>query len=253
MSDARIGAAKKVVPGQLDVWGGVKTLQVPIDADTRDGGRDGGEDSTQLKPGLVLAKLIPRDASITHGTFAVAATYTFDGVAIADPQTHSANDVYFNPTTNLFRLSDGTDWSDTTLAVITDNSAAVGVGIGSGDPAPVVIDSEAEVAAYFAENGFVDSNLYVYYDEAASEVRTATGYTAAVLSDAYIDYDADADTGAHLEENSVVLLDVIPDISAETQWATVLVSGVLNRNELRFRTAADKTVFEFGKAPFHSI
>ena len=253
MLDPGLGTSKKVVPGKLDIWGEYRTINALIDAGARDGGIDGGGSSKQLKAGLVVARKIPREASITHGTFAVDNTYTFEGVADTDPASPSANDVYFNPTTNVFRLYGGSSWADTTLAIITANTNAVGIGIGSGDPAPVVINSEDAVVAYFVENGFTATNLYVYYDASAGEVRTATAFTAAVIGDGYSDYDTDADDGTQLEENSAVLLDIIPDISTGDQWATVLVAGVVPREQLRFRTAADKTAFEFGKAPFHSV
>ena len=69
----------------------------------------------------------------------------------------------------------------------------------------------------------------------------------------YKDYDNDGTDGTQLEENCVILLEPIDDISTADQRAHVAMGGVVRYNQLRFKTAADKTAFELGKAPFGAI
>jgi len=71
----------------------------------------------------------------------------------------------------------------------------------------------------------------------------------------YSHYDTDAINGTQNEEDCVILLEIIDDISDGNQQAHVGVGGVIRRDQLRFNLAADKTGFETDahKAPFDSI
>ena len=71
----------------------------------------------------------------------------------------------------------------------------------------------------------------------------------------YKDYDTDGADGTQLEENCVILLEPIKDISTGHQRGHVAMGGVVRFNQLRFKLAADKTGFitDLGKAPFGTI
>ena len=117
-------------------------------------------------------------ASITQVAFTgYFSTYNNRGTfnADADVSSPALNDIFFSLSRNSFRLYNGTTWIDRTIAQVS-SSSHVGVGIGGVNP-PVTIDTEEEVAAYFALNGFVSSNTYLIYLATLDEVREATGYT----------------------------------------------------------------------------
>ena len=126
------------------------------------------EDETTTTPG-----------SITQTAFAAASGLNYRNVLNADPATAVANDIYFATQQNSFRRYTGTTWVNINLTTATGQGVTVGIGIGAGSPVPIVRDSEAEVVAFFAANGFSSSNYYIYYDATAGEVREATGYTPA--------------------------------------------------------------------------
>ena len=69
----------------------------------------------------------------------------------------------------------------------------------------------------------------------------------------YKEYANAASDGSQLEENCVILLQPINDISTGDQRAHVAPNGVVRAAQLRWATAADKTAFEFGKASFAAI
>ena len=120
-------------------------------------------------------------ASITQIAFTgYFITYNNRGVFNADADVSSPvlNDIFFSLSRNSFRLYNGTTWTDRTITQVT-SSGHVGVGIGSVNP-PVTIDTESEVAAYFALNGFNSGNTYLIYLASLDEVREATGYTPSV-------------------------------------------------------------------------
>lgn len=85
-----------------------------------------------------------------------------------------------------------------------------------------------------------------------SEKRLMPGLVLGKLTTGgkYKDYDSDGTDGTQLEENCVVLVNVIEDISTGDQRAHVAVGYTFKRDQLRFRTAADEAAFEYGKAPF---
>lgn len=69
----------------------------------------------------------------------------------------------------------------------------------------------------------------------------------------YKDYNQDGSDGTQLEDNCVVLMDVIEDISTGDRRAHVAVGYSFKRDQLRFRTAGDEAAFEYGKAPFFAV
>ena len=119
-----------------------------------------------------------------------------------------------------------------------------------------------ERAGYLDIHGH--ETFFVVIDKGARDGGTAGGGDSKTLlpgtllgkvtaTGKYKDYDNDGTDGTQLEENCVILLEPIDDISAGDQRAHVAMGGVVRYNQLRFKTAADKTAFELGKAPFGAI
>ena len=119
-----------------------------------------------------------------------------------------------------------------------------------------------ESAGYLDIHG--NESFYVVIDDATRDGGTAGGGNATELKPGLVlgkvtatgkfkDYDYDGTDGTQLEENTVILLEPIANISTADQRAHVAPNGVVRYNQLRWRTAADKTNFEIGKASFATI
>ena len=119
-----------------------------------------------------------------------------------------------------------------------------------------------ESAGYLDIHG--NESFYVVIDTATRDGGNAGGGNATALKPGlvlgkvtaggkYKDYDHDGTDGTQLEEHCVILLEPIQNISTGDQRAYVASNGVVRYNQLRFRTAADKTNFELGKASFAAI
>ena len=116
--------------------------------------------------------------------------------------------------------------------------------------------------------GFLDINghqsYYIEIDSDARDGGTAGGNDSKELlpglvlckvttGGLYKEYANAASDGTQLEQNCVILLEPINDISTGDQRAHVAPNGVVRAAQLRWKTAADKTAFEFGKASFAAI
>ena len=119
-----------------------------------------------------------------------------------------------------------------------------------------------ERAGYLDING--NESYYVEIDMATRDGGTAGGNASTELlpglvlgklttGGRYTDYDQDGTDGSQLEENCVILLEPVDDISTGHQRAHVAPNGVVRAAQLRWATAGDKTAFEFGKASFAAI
>ena len=119
-----------------------------------------------------------------------------------------------------------------------------------------------ERAGYLDIHG--NESFYIEIDSGARDGGTAGGNGSKELlpglvlgkvttGGKYTDYDNDGADGSELEQNCVILLEPINDISTGDQRAHVAPNGVVRTAQLRWATAADKTAFEFGKASFAVI
>ena len=152
-------------------------------------------------------------ASITSAVFSdYFVTYNNRGVHNADADVTSPvqNDIFFSLSRNSFRLYNGTTWTDRTIVQVTSTSH-VGVGIGGVNP-PVTIDTDAEVAAYFALNGFISSNTYLIYLSSTGTIREATGYTPSS--------SVDSSALVEVSEQSTSTSGTATDLSIGTRTAT---------------------------------
>ena len=156
-------------------------------------------------------------ASITHAPFTgYFADYTDRGIHAAegDVTSPAQDDIYFDTARNSFRLYNGTVWNDRTVAQVT-NTSHVGVGIGAGTPIPITIDTEEEVAAYFANNGFDSANTYLINLTGQSNIREATSYTASSSTTTSDLVPLNRPTSFHYQGRRTIVLDADRDETDE--------------------------------------
>ena len=128
---------------------------------------------------------------VTHAAFTgYFPGYTDRGVHASDSDVSSPvdDDIFFSTSRNSFRLYNGSNWVDRSVAQVT-STTHVGVGIGSGTPIPITVDTYAEVTSYFASNGFDTSNTYLIYIAGQPNIREATTYTAATTEYSMVPID----------------------------------------------------------------
>ena len=183
-------------------------------------------------------------ASITQVAFtAYFSTYNNRGTFNADADVTSPvqNDIFFSLSRNSFRLYNGTTWTDRTIAQVT-SSSHVGVGIGSVNP-PVTIDTEAEVAAYFAVNGFNSGNTYLIYLASLDEVREATGYTpeSSVTSAALVEVSEQSTNSAATATDLAIGARTATSIEIESSTGANAQIESATESAAGLESAADKT------------
>ena len=183
-------------------------------------------------------------ASITTAAFTgYFATYNNRGVfnADADVTSPAQNDIYFSLSRNSFRLYNGTTWTDRTIVQVT-SSGHVGVGIGSVNP-PVVIDTEAEVASYFALNGFNSSDTYLIYLASTGTILEATGYTPAssVTSSALVEVSEQSTNSAATATDLSIGARTATSIEVESSTGTDAQIEAATESAAGLESAADKT------------
>ena len=182
-------------------------------------------------------------ASITQVAFTgYFVTYNNRGVFNADADVTSPvqNDIFFSLSRNSFRLYNGTTWTDRTIVQVASTSH-VGVGIGSVNP-PVVIDTEAEVAAYFALNGFVSSNTYLIYLSSTGTIREATGYTpsSSVSSSVLVEVSEQSSNTAATATDLSIGVRTATTIEVESSTGTAARLEAATESAAGLQSAADK-------------
>lgn len=85
---------------------------------------------------------------------------------------------------------------------------------------------------------------------ASTNLKPGTVLCEVTATGQYSDYNYDDSDGTEQEQNCVILMEEIADISTGDQNAVVAVNGVFDYNKLRFATADDKTNFEWEKSNF---
>ena len=183
-------------------------------------------------------------ASITQVAFTgYFVTYNNRGVFNADADVTSPvqNDIFFSLSRNSFRLYNGTTWTDRTIVQVTSTSH-VGVGIGTVLP-PVVIDTEAEVAAYFALNGFVSSNTYLIYLSSTGTIREATGYTpsTSTTSSVLVEVSEQSSNTAATATDLSIGARTATAIEVESSTGTAARLEAATESAAGLASAADKT------------